>query len=311
MDEQAGPRRYRIVVRGRLTGLIAAGVEHLELEPGGGESTLTGRPRDQAQLHGCSTSASISSASTPSSDGPPSERNNPMTTNANLTSRARRRLPLPAMIVALGALVMSTGGTVTAAALITSRNIKDNTIRSVDIRDATIKSRDVYNGSLTGADLKNNTLTGADINESTLEKVPNADKVDGFDAANLVAGGPLPSGRTITGTYAVLYVASGPNVGGLAAFSFGASLPTAPAVTFIPKGGAAMPTCPGSAANPKAAPGQLCVYEGSGFNAKGQRVFKPSTLDGDAADRFGAGVIVAANGQGAVASTGTWAVTAP
>jgi hypothetical protein len=52
MHEQTGPRRYRIVVAGRLTGPIADGFEHLGLDSGDGQSTLTGRLRDQAQLHG-------------------------------------------------------------------------------------------------------------------------------------------------------------------------------------------------------------------------------------------------------------------
>lgn len=121
-----------------------------------------------------------------------------MTTNGNFISPARRRLPSPAMLVALGALVMSTGGTVTAAALITSANIKDNTIRSVDIRDEAIKGRDVYNGSLTGADLKNNSVTGADINESKLAKVPNADKVDGLDANSLTRVALKSNDATLT-----------------------------------------------------------------------------------------------------------------
>jgi hypothetical protein len=52
VHEQTGPRRYRIVVRGRLTGPLADGFEHLELDSGGGQSTLTGSLADQAQLHG-------------------------------------------------------------------------------------------------------------------------------------------------------------------------------------------------------------------------------------------------------------------
>lgn len=140
-----------------------------------------------------------------------------MTRIGNFISRARRRLPSPAMIVALGALVMSAGGTVTAAALITSANINDNTIRSVDIRDETIRSRDVDNGSLTGADItnrsltgvdvKNDTLTGADIKESTLAKVPsaanasnaqNAGKVDGLDANSLIRLARMNTTTTLT-----------------------------------------------------------------------------------------------------------------
>jgi hypothetical protein len=52
MHEQTAPRRYRIVVRGRLTGPLADGFEHLELDSAGGQSTLTGSQHDQAQLHG-------------------------------------------------------------------------------------------------------------------------------------------------------------------------------------------------------------------------------------------------------------------
>jgi hypothetical protein len=251
-----------------------------------------------------------------------------MTRIGNLISK-RRRLPSPAMIVALGALVMSTGGTVTAAALITSANIKDNTIRSVDIRDETIRSRDVDNGSLTGADLKNRSLTGvdvkngsltgADVNESSLAKVPaaanatnaqNAGKVDGLDSANLVPGGVLPSGRTIKGAYALEYLAAAAIEPGRVAISFGASLPAAPAASFIPQGVAATAECPGSAANPTAAPGHLCVYEGYGANVKWQQVIKPSTF-ATGADPFGAGIWMAAKSSGAVVSQGTWAVTAP
>jgi hypothetical protein len=73
MHEQTGPRCYRIVVRGRLTGPIADGFEHLELDSGGGERTLTGRLHDQAQLHGLLDRLRDlgipSSASTPSNDG--------------------------------------------------------------------------------------------------------------------------------------------------------------------------------------------------------------------------------------------------
>src|SRR5262245_8332765 len=148
-----------------------------------------------------------------------------MTRIGNFVSK-RRWLPSPAMTVALGALVMSAGGTVTAAALVTSAIIEDNTIRSVDLkddtvrsvdlRDETVKSRDVNNGTLSGADVKNGALTGADvkdnalggadINESSLAKVPaaanatnaqNAGTLDGLDSSNLVPGGVVPSGRTI------------------------------------------------------------------------------------------------------------------
>ena len=116
------------------------------------------------------------------------------------------RRPSPAMIVALVALVVSVGGNVTAAVMITSAGIQDNTIRSVDIRDETLKSVDIASGAVTGADVANNSLTGADVNESTLARVPSAasaanaqdaGRVDGLDAnaltrvARMGAGTPL------------------------------------------------------------------------------------------------------------------------
>jgi hypothetical protein len=45
-------RRYRIVVRGRLSSRFGSAFEGLELEPGVGETALTGDFTDQAQLHG-------------------------------------------------------------------------------------------------------------------------------------------------------------------------------------------------------------------------------------------------------------------
>jgi hypothetical protein len=129
----------------------------------------------------------------------------------------RFRLPSPAMVVALGALVMSVGGNVTAGALLTSAGIKDNTIRSVDLRDGAVKSVDVANGTLTGADVKDgtlrsvdvadNSLTGADVNESSLGQVPsaanatsaqNAGTVDGRDANALVRVAGKGTGKTLT-----------------------------------------------------------------------------------------------------------------
>jgi hypothetical protein len=96
------------------------------------------------------------------------------------------RCPSPAMVVALVALVLGAGGTVTAAALITSAGIRDNTIGSVDLHDGTIEGRDVDDGALTGADVARNSLTGADVNELSLDKVPNANRLDGLDSTQLV-----------------------------------------------------------------------------------------------------------------------------
>jgi hypothetical protein len=46
------PRRYRIVVRGRLSDRFGSAFDGFDVEPLRGETTLTGEVVDQAQLHG-------------------------------------------------------------------------------------------------------------------------------------------------------------------------------------------------------------------------------------------------------------------
>jgi hypothetical protein len=121
------------------------------------------------------------------------------------------------MVVALAALVLSVGGNATAAVLITSADIQDNTIRSADIRDETIRSADVDNGFLGGVDVASNSLTGADINESTLGRVPSAATAqNATSAANATLfGGQPPSafvadsdsaGGDVTGTFSSVQI---------------------------------------------------------------------------------------------------------
>ena len=52
MHDSTMPRRYRIVVRGRLGEHLATSFGQLELESKAGESVLTGTVADHAQLHG-------------------------------------------------------------------------------------------------------------------------------------------------------------------------------------------------------------------------------------------------------------------
>ena len=85
-------------------------------------------------------------------------------------------LPSPAMVVAVVALMAATAGGTAYALTVTSADIVDGTIRNVDIRNRTI----------TRGKVVLNTLTGAEIRESTLGIVPNADRLDGFHASQLV-----------------------------------------------------------------------------------------------------------------------------
>ena len=51
-EQRTQPKRYRIVIRGRLGEQLASAFDGLELESRAGESSLTGAFADQAQLHG-------------------------------------------------------------------------------------------------------------------------------------------------------------------------------------------------------------------------------------------------------------------
>ncbi len=226
--------------------------------------------------------------------------------------------PSPAMVVALAALFVALSGSATAAVLITGGSIKNGTIRGIDVR----------NGGLTGLDVKNDTLSGLDVRESSLGRVPaaasalnarnaasagNAQTLDGLDSSNLVPGGVIPSGRTVTGTYGVWYAATAPNQVGFASFSFGASLAAAPSsLNFMEFGRAPSQRCPGSAADPQAAAGNLCVYEESFSNAGARCIaLRPDCSYSLGQLRLGAGVWVASAALGVTRSAGTWAVTAP
>lgn len=71
--------------------------------------------------------------------------------------RISLRRPRYADVAATLALVLSMSGTAYAAIVVTSSNIKDETILSRDIR----------NGAVRGSDLRDGTITGADISDTT------------------------------------------------------------------------------------------------------------------------------------------------
>ncbi len=100
------------------------------------------------------------------------------------------------------------GGGAYAAAQIGADDIKRNAVRSKHIKQGQVarkhlKARVVSpaklatgavtgpklaTGAVTEAKLADAAVTGAKVNESTLETVPNADRLDGVDAADLVRG---------------------------------------------------------------------------------------------------------------------------
>jgi hypothetical protein len=107
------------------------------------------------------------------------------------------------MVVALIALFVALGGVSYgfATGSIDSRELKNNSVRSVDLRNNDIRTRDIRNNEVRGIDIRNSTIqsqdialnavTGADAKEETFGKVPTAalaDTATRATSADSVAG---------------------------------------------------------------------------------------------------------------------------
>ncbi len=89
--------------------------------------------------------------------------------------------------------------------------------------------------------------------------------------------------------------------------TFPIPLPSAPVAHYVTS-----PTarCPGSAAHPSAAPGNLCVYQEGSENVSAVTIFKDAG-PGTGADRWGFSAVPMSASRGPGAVWGSWAVTAP
>jgi hypothetical protein len=91
----------------------------------------------------------------------------------------RRHLSF-ANLISLTALIVALGGAAYAVTI-----APKNSVTSKSVKNKTLKGKDIKDGKLTGADVKANSLAGSDIDEKSLAQVPeaaNADTVDGRSA---------------------------------------------------------------------------------------------------------------------------------
>lgn len=122
-----------------------------------------------------------------------------------------------------------------------------------------------------------------------------------------------PRRITLKGVYSAGFVAGQALQGVVSNFSFGRTLPAAPAAplaNIIPIDGPPTVNCPGSFDDPRALPGQLCLYERFRQNVDGYQVSNSVGVS-NVADRFGAHFAMAADVAGPATVAGAWAVTIP
>ncbi len=118
----------------------------------------------------------------------------------------------------------------------------------------------------------------------------------------------LESGQTVKGAYSISFTAAAANEVGSTALSLPVPISYSDWFTIAWRsvGTSPSPYCPGSAANPQAAPHYMCIYEGSAVN-RGSSV----GLDFLGFPLLGGQLSITSAVAGATSSKGTWAATAP
>jgi Collagen triple helix repeat (20 copies) len=123
----------------------------------------------------------------------------------------------------------------------------------------------------------------------------------------------LPAGQTLRGVFSIELTATAPNERGTSPISFAIPLASVPTVFEIHEpDDPPTAACPGTSANPQAAPGAFCAYARQSINVLGSCVARLGTAyTCDAADTFGTSIFISTAGPGVVSFVGSWAVQAP
>jgi hypothetical protein len=235
------------------------------------------------------------------------------TTPADDTTPAPRRRRRPSLGTVLGgaALFVALGGTSYAAVKLPAKSVgatqlKTSAVTSSKIASNAVTSAKIKDGSLVLKDFKAGQLpTGGGAGAAGPKGDPGA-KGDQGDKGDTGPAGPLldalPSGRTLRGQFAVAgHKAAAGDFVSETSLTFALALATAPTAEVAAAGPTA--NCGGTAAEPTAAPGVLCLYPTIKIGGTGLSL-TPS--------RFGAPYFV--SGLPATADyewRGTRAVTAP
>ena len=232
------------------------------------------------------------------------------------------RRPSPALVISLIALFVALGGTGYAAL-----SLPKNSVGTKQLKKNAVTGSKIKKNAVTSSKVKNHSLTSADINLAALGTVPSASNAGHANVADSATNaghattadssanatglaGPLASGQTLIG-----YVDSAGHVGAgeiapETSISFQIPLAAAPAFHIVPVGGPSTGACPGTANNPSAAPGNLCIYESTLVNTTGFSL--PDGLNPvSGPTRFGLPGLLGASTNGDYIARGAWAVTAP
>jgi hypothetical protein len=229
-----------------------------------------------------------------------------------------------------------------------TKQLKNGAVTNKKLANGAVTASKVKNGSLTGAQINASTLgtvpnalransantAGSATDATNATNATNAanatnatNATDATNATNATtattatfattAGGAplpttLPSGESLRGAYGLIGHATSSGERAGAAISFEIPLASAPIAHFINEGATPPPQCPGTPTNPRAAPGNLCIYESVVVNVMFQGFEDPITeATGATVQPFGAEVVALSGASGNYDDSGSWAVTAP
>ena len=205
-----------------------------------------------------------------------------------------------ANVMATVAVFLALGGTSYAVT-----KLPKNSVGTAQLKADAVTSLKIKNGSLVAKDFGRNQIPKGPIGPAGP-----AGPVGAAGPAGPITGA-LPTGVTLRGRYVARFTSRGIGDIGGTGIAFGFSLSAKPTPHFIQQGTTAPAECPGTPADPKAAPGHLCVFEG-GFSNRTLPVISDVTAAAGT-EVYGAGIAFASDIAGTVASvsSGSWAVTAP
>lgn len=199
-----------------------------------------------------------------------------------------RRSPL---FVALG------GASYAALALprnsVGARQLKKNAVTSAKVKNHSLKKADFANGQLPAGPA--GPASPAGPTGATGGTGPQGDPGP-FPAT-------LPSGKTLTGTYAAEDVNDGGTAHAYASVSFTYRLATAPTVHVVADG-ATTTGCAGTVDHPTATAGNVCIYRD--FDSSTPVAFSPTATIGQAGRT---GLVLSVSNAGNAFEYGSWAVT--
>ena len=218
-----------------------------------------------------------------------------------------RHRPSPAMVVACIALAVALGGTSYAA---------------VNLAPGSVGNKQLKRNAVTSLKVKNRSLLAHDFKAGQLPRGARGlkgDKGDKGDAGAPGAAGrsaltSLQSGETVRGTIGTRAnnLTPGDEIAATATLPIPASVALDDAHVTVDGNDESAGECPGTAANPKAAGGFVCIYPW--FQANVEAASPDGVVWGDdtaAAEKWGFQVSITAAAAGSTALFANWAYTAP